>query len=118
CTRRCSTDPSTSDTYTLSLHDALPICVAMDSPEAARVLARFRNLFQVMLDYRISHGDMKATNFLVTDDQLLVLDLDAMRQEPDKQRFKTAFSKDMKRFADNWRDRPDMLARVSEMTTP
>jgi len=92
--------------------------VAMDSPEAARVLARFRNLFQVMLDYRISHGDMKATNFLVTDDQLLVLDLDAMRQEPDKQRFKTAFSKDMKRFADNWRDRPDMLARVSEMTTP
>lgn len=92
--------------------------VSLESPEAAQVLARFRNLFQVMLDYRISHGDMKATNFLVTAEQLLVLDLDAMRQEPDKQRFKAEFSKDMKRFADNWRDRPDMAAHISAMTTP
>lgn len=90
----------------------------IESEAATRILARFRNLFQVMLDYRIIHGDMKATNFLITDEQLMVLDLDAMRQESDKRRFKIMFSKDMKRFADNWRDRPEILARVNEMTTP
>ena len=100
--------------------DALQVLntVDIDSEKAGRILQRFRSLFQVMMDYRIVHGDMKATNFLVTDDRLLVLDLDAMRQESDKRRFKIAFGKDMTRFADNWQDRPDVLARVNEMATP
>lgn len=116
--------PLRSTAYFLCEHvdgtDALQALNTVDigSEEATTILVRFRNLFQVMLDYRIIHGDMKATNFLVTDAQLLVLDLDAMRRESDKRRFKTGFSKDMKRFADNWRDRPDILARVNEITTP
>ncbi len=77
-----------------------------------RVLAQFGQLFQVMRDYHIVHGDMKATNFISTADALIVLDLDAMRKEPDKERFRNAFGKDLQRFIANWQDKPECAARV------
>lgn len=77
-----------------------------------RVLAQFDELFRVMRDYHIVHGDMKATNFISTADALIVLDLDAMRKEPDKERFRNAFGKDLQRFIANWQDKPECAARV------
>ncbi|MES3006744.1 MAG: lipopolysaccharide kinase InaA family protein [Pseudomonadota bacterium] len=77
-----------------------------------QVLAQFGQLFQVMRDYHIVHGDMKATNFISTADKLIVLDLDAMRKEPDKERFRKAFSQDLQRFIANWQDKPECAARV------
>lgn len=77
-----------------------------------RVLMQFGQLFQVMCDYHIVHGDMKASNFISTADALIVLDLDAMRKEPDKERFRKAFGRDLQRFTANWQDRPECAARV------
>lgn len=77
-----------------------------------RVLAQFGQLFQVMRDYHIVHGDMKATNFISTADALIVLDLDAMHKAPDKERFRNAFGKDLQRFIANWQDKPECAARV------
>ncbi|MDO8273644.1 MAG: lipopolysaccharide kinase InaA family protein [Gammaproteobacteria bacterium] len=77
-----------------------------------RVLTQFGQLFQVMRDYHIVHGDMKASNFISTADALIVLDLDAMRKEPDKERFRKAFGRDLQRFAANWQDKPECAARV------
>ena len=56
----------------------------------------FRGLFKIMADYRISHGDMKATNFLLQDKELYVLDLDAMERNRSRSRFVEKFSKDSK----------------------
>jgi tRNA A-37 threonylcarbamoyl transferase component Bud32 len=62
----------------------------------------FRGLFKIMADYRISHGDMKATNFLLQDKELYVLDLDAMERNWSRSKFEEKFSKDLRRFRKNW----------------
>jgi tRNA A-37 threonylcarbamoyl transferase component Bud32 len=60
-------------------------------------------IFSIFWDSRVSHGDMKATNLLVTDDrQLQVIDLDAMAHHRPGKKFKKAFAKDLQRFMDNW----------------
>ena len=66
------------------------------------IVALFRSLFKVMADYRISHGDMKATNFLLQDKELVVLDLDAMVRNRTRANFVEKFSKDLERFRKNW----------------
>ena len=66
------------------------------------IVALFRNLFKIMADYRISHGDMKATNFLLQDKKLHVLDLDVMKRNVSKAKFTKMFSKDLLRFRKNW----------------
>jgi len=66
------------------------------------LVALFRDLFKTMAEYQISHGDMKATNFLIKQNKVYVLDLDAMTRTESREKFKDMFSKDMKRFQKNW----------------
>lgn len=66
------------------------------------VVDLFRRLLSVMNDYNISHGDMKATNFIITDNQLYVLDLDAMRRHESRKVFSQKFTADLARFQKNW----------------
>lgn len=66
------------------------------------IVSLFRKLFRTLADYRISHGDMKATNFLLKDDELYVLDLDSMERSRTKAQFREKFSKDLLRFKKNW----------------
>lgn len=66
------------------------------------IMALFKDLFKIMVDYCISHGDMKATNFLLKNKALHVLDLDAMRRNASKAKFTKMFSKDLLRFRKNW----------------
>ncbi|MEH6357805.1 MAG: lipopolysaccharide kinase InaA family protein [Pseudomonadales bacterium] len=75
-----------------------------ESPEALEALAKqFGRLFEVMKLLRISHGDFKATNFLVADDGLTVIDLDSMQLHASPQEHQKAFAKDHQRFMKNWR---------------
>lgn len=85
----------------------------INSPAWGRALEQFDTLFHIMRDYGIVHGDMKATNFISTDTALVVLDLDAMRQDQDRGHFRAAFCKDLRRFAANWQDSPEIAQRVS-----
>jgi len=66
------------------------------------IVSLFGDLFKIMGDYRISHGDMKATNFLLQDKELYVLDLDSMVRNRSREGFMAKFSKDLKRFRENW----------------
>ena len=79
---------------------------AWDKQEVAisenEMVVLFRGLFKIMADYRISHGDMKATNFLLQDKELYVLDLDAMERNRSRSKFVEKFSKDLRRFRKNW----------------
>ena len=72
--------------------------------DLAQIITKFRNLFQVMIDYKISHGDMKASNFIFHNEQLIILDLDGMQRHHNNRSFKKAIMKDFKRFMKNWQD--------------
>jgi tRNA A-37 threonylcarbamoyl transferase component Bud32 len=51
---------------------------------------------------RLSHGDLKASNLLLFDDQLYMLDLDGMQKHHSTRRFRVAFQRDIKRLLQNW----------------
>ncbi|OGT74169.1 MAG: hypothetical protein A3H44_13650 [Gammaproteobacteria bacterium RIFCSPLOWO2_02_FULL_57_10] len=87
----------------------------INSPAWSRALEQFDALFQIMCDYGIVHGDMKATNFISNETALVVLDLDAMRQEQDGRRFVMAFRKDLQRFAANWQNQPELAQGVASL---
>lgn len=54
--------------------------------------------------YQISHGDLKASNILITDGRPMLIDLDAMRRHKYTFWFKRAWAKDMQRFLENWKN--------------
>ena len=56
-----------------------------------------------MIDYKISHGDMKASNFLYWNNKVVVLDLDGMQRHQSQKVFKKAIRKDFDRFLKNWK---------------
>lgn len=60
------------------------------------------NTFKSLLGSRISHGDMKSTNFIVTESDFVLIDLDAMQVHRSERFFYRAFQKDMARFMANW----------------
>ena len=55
-----------------------------------------------LCDYQITHGDLKGSNFLVSENKLWVLDLDAMTQHNSQQQFMKYWQKDKHRFLQNW----------------
>ena len=61
-----------------------------------------RRLFARLAEARLSHGDLKASNFLCSGDELCVLDLDAMRRHDSEAAWRKAWLKDRARFLRNW----------------
>ena len=61
-----------------------------------------RRLFDILWLSRVSHGDMKATNFIVTGETLQVIDLDAVKWHGSNKPFIKAYGGDLQRFMDNW----------------
>ena len=70
-------------------------------------------LFEVFLNHALSHGDMKATNLLVHDEGLVVIDLDSAKQHRWKLFHQIALRRDKARFLKNWSDQP-LLYRYLE----
>lgn len=68
-----------------------------------KLVQAFKTLFEIMIKYQISHGDMKASNFIFSNDRLYVLDLDAMKRHKNKNRFIKAMQRDLDRFMKNWK---------------
>ncbi len=71
----------------------------------------FGELLRLLADARISHGDFKATNFIVANGGLFLTDLDAMCEHQFVWRFRSAFRRDCERFMKNWED----LGEVAEI---
>lgn len=72
---------------------------------------QFGELLQMFADARLSHGDFKATNFLVANGKLSVIDIDGMRAHQSMQCFRRAFERDCERLLKNWADLPQILKR-------
>lgn len=68
-------------------------------------LKQIRRIFNLMRQYRLSHGDMKASNLLLTQSgQVELIDLDAMQEHRYDWTFERAFARDQQRFMKNWRN--------------
>lgn len=73
-----------------------------DEQALAWVADHLAEIFRQMRRWRISHGDMKATNFIVAADGVYLIDLDVMRQHRTRSGFERAWKADMQRFLANW----------------
>jgi tRNA A-37 threonylcarbamoyl transferase component Bud32 len=62
----------------------------------------FVHLFNILHKIGIFHGDCKATNFLIKDQQPWVIDLDAMKEFPSRQQYLRHYQTDRQRFLCNW----------------
>jgi RIO-like serine/threonine protein kinase len=71
--------------------------------------AQFAELWRRLSELRLTHGDAKATNYLVTDDgRLCMIDLDSMRLHRQGLTFLLARRRDWKRFMRNWQSAPEL----------
>lgn len=81
----------------------------VDDPVAlAAMTTQVGTLFAALSKAGISHGDTKATNFIVVDDRLHLIDLDAMQRHHSAKRFARARRRDVRRFLANWRTQPGL----------
>jgi len=76
------------------------------SGAASGVIHDISKLFQSLVNHSISHGDLKASNFIVSPCGVFITDLDAMKEHRFRWRFLKAFARDRKRFMKNWLNQP------------
>ena len=71
-------------------------------------------IFKKLKNNKLSHGDMKASNILVNNHELILVDLDASAIHSSKMGLDRALSKDGRRFIKNWQDFPTLKLIFSE----
>ena len=78
-------------------------------PDQLEELAmRFSQIWQGLGRLRLTHGDMKATNYIVDSERKIwMLDLDGMRRRRMGLIWKRQREKDRRRFMKNWQDLPE-----------
>lgn len=92
--------------------NAYLICEYIDGEELQEVydkrepigleLEQLENIFKILRKYRISHGDLKASNLLLENKIISLIDLDAMQEHKNDSSLLKALGKDKKRFMKNW----------------
>lgn len=82
----------------------------LDEQTRDRVFESFGQFLQVLRRYMISHGDLKASNFIFANDELVLLDLDATTRHASGPAFRRAFRKDLGRFLKNFSAGTDLEA--------
>lgn len=82
-------------------------------PEAVKsIITEMANIINLYLEAGISHGDMKADNFLVDDSRIIITDLDPMAFHSSDDRCARALNRDIRRLLANWTG--DKLALVKQ----
>lgn len=69
---------------------------------------RFGGILQSIANASISHGDFKATNFIVTEDSLFIIDIEGMCEHICRWSLRRALKRDCTRFMKNWADVPEI----------
>ena len=88
----CSGDTSFDFFHNLEIEQKRKIQIAGAIVEQ---LKKLRNL-------KISHGDLKASNILISGDRIILIDLDSMKEHTCSRSFEKAWEKDLERFFENW----------------
>jgi tRNA A-37 threonylcarbamoyl transferase component Bud32 len=87
-----------------------------NEPDPVQGMA-IRRLFKALCALRITHGDLKASNLLWQDDEIFLIDLDAMVQHRAQSTFAATWRRDRARFVRNW-PATSALARWLEQELP
>jgi len=83
----------------------------VDAARLDRLATQVAATLRCLHEHRITHGDMKATNFLIDrNDRMWLIDLDGMRRRLPGPLLAREKRKDRERFLRNWRDRPEVEA--------
>ena len=77
-------------------------------PQRDAIVDAVATTFARLQRHRLSHGDMKATNLIVSSGRLYLLDLDAARAHRTTRGHARAFMRDKRRFLANWNDVPEL----------
>ena len=56
---------------------------------------------------RVAHGDFKSTNFILSNNKVLLIDLDSMKSHLSKSIFEGTYQRDIDRFERNWQEAPN-----------
>ena len=93
--------------------DAIGCLASKDQPngEMEQIVA----LLHDMREAKISHGDLKASNFLMAATGPVIIDLDGMNEHKWEHSFQRAFGKDMHRFLDNWAEYPNLSNQFARL---
>ena len=83
--------------------------------EIKKTLGEIVEIFCKLRHERISHGDLKASNILLSSRGPVLIDLDAMRQHKTESKYQQAARKDINRFLRNWEDNPVLLATTRQL---
>ena len=77
-----------------------------DKTARAEAVKNISTLFYKLYLLKISHGDMKATNIKIVENQPVLIDLDSMRQHRTYFKSSVAHLRDLNRFMQNWQNEP------------
>lgn len=86
-------------------------------PPTEQELAWFGTLFESMRLARLCHGDLKASNILLSDTGIEIIDLDSVKECTAKN-MDARLQKDQNRFLENWKDNPALLKSFSGIFDP
>tara|TARA_Y100000815_G_C13343442_1_gene500996 strand:- start:1286 stop:2722 length:1437 start_codon:yes stop_codon:yes gene_type:complete len=81
------------------------------SPQTADAML---TLFGQLVQARISHGDLKATNLLWYQGRVSLIDLDAMKEHRSDRSWQLAWQRDRQRFIRNWPQGSPLAAWLDE----
>ena len=93
--------------------DLLQCCSSQ--PPSGPLLRQINTLFQRMIHCGITHGDFKATNFIVCNGRPHLIDLDSVHQHFNTTLFRKAFEKDLTRFLNNWSPQTNFYTLMNQL---
>ena len=115
--------PFRLDSYVITEHVPGPNAATFfNSPtvskaDKATVAGNVSGLLRRLAENRLHHGDLKATNIIISGLEPVLLDLDSMQQyRSDTKKFRKAFKKDLERFKRNWISGSEIDALLHELT--
>ena len=77
-----------------------------DNTARAETIKNISTLFYKLYLLKISHGDTKATNIKIVDNQPVLIDLDSMTQHRFERLALNGHVRDLRRFMQNWQESP------------
>ncbi len=108
--------PLRGRSYYITEHVNGTLCIdyLSDIADADHVIGGIKRIFSNMLAHHVSHGDMKAANLLVTNKQVVLLDLDAAKEHKTVSRAARAYRRDRSRFLRNWNPQSSLHLRLDK----
>ncbi|MDB2384500.1 hypothetical protein N9V90_01510 [Endozoicomonas sp.] len=102
----CRTGPWIKTSYLVTEfvegHSFIDIFEGDDQSQWREVARQVEDIFFSFRARRISHGDCKSLNFLVSNNSVFVIDLDSIQSHSSSLLFRRALQQDITRFERNW----------------